>query len=286
MTVVYIVVAIILDGAAALVAGLIPERALAAARQPLVGFAAGVLLGTTFLELLPEALAGAGARSGLVLGVVLASLVGMLAVEWWLRGRPRRRGGLAGVLLGADALHNVADGAAIAAAFLISPRLGLVTSVAVIAHEVPEEIADYVVLRQGGMTRRRAVLAMAAVQLTAGLGAALTIAGETLWAGAAGVVLAMAAGTFLHIVEVDLVPLFLDAGQGRPRPGALLALLAGLGVALAGLAFCAPAAQEFRRRWPPAQTVRQRRRGDSQNLRGTARSLRRRLAPWLQIRAA
>jgi len=166
---------------------------------------------------------------------VLASLVSMLILEWALRGRPRREGGLAGVLLGADAIHNIADGAAITAAFMISPRLGLVTSVAVIAHEVPEEIADYVFLRQGGMSRRRAVLAMAAVQLTAGLGAALTAAGAALWSGAAGVVLALAAGTFLHIVEIDLVPLLLDAREGQARPGTLLALLAGLGVALLGL---------------------------------------------------
>ena len=228
MTAIYIALAILLDGGAALVSGLIPERALVVARQPLVGFAAGVLLGTTFLDLLPEALARSGGQGGLVLGVVLASLVSMLILEWALRGRPRRQGGLAGVLLGADAVHNIADGAAIMAAFMVSPRLGLVTSVAVIAHEVPEEIADYVFLRQGGMTRRRAVLAMAAVQLTAGLGAAL-------WSGVAGVVLAIAAGTFLHIVEIDLVPLLLDAGERRTGLGTLLALLAGLGVALLGL---------------------------------------------------
>jgi len=234
-TTVYIALAIVLDGGAALMAGLIPERALVVARQPLVGFAAGVLLGTTFLDLLPEALARSGGRGTLVLGVVLASVVSMLVLEWALRGRPRQHGGLAGVLLGADAIHNVADGAAIAAAFLVSRRLGLVTSVAVIAHELPEEIADYVFLRQGGMTRRRAVLAMAAVQLTAGLGAALTVAGAALWSGLAAAVLALAAGTFLHIVEVDLVPLLLDAGQGRPRAGTFLSLLAGVGMALLGL---------------------------------------------------
>ena len=235
MTVVYIVLAIVLDGGAALVAGLIPERALVAARQPLIGFAAGVLLGTTFLDLLPEALAESAGRGALVPGVVLTSLVAMRMLEGWVRGRPRRQGGLAGVLLGADAIHNVADGAAIAAAFLASPRLGLVTSVAVIAHEVPEEIADYVFLRQGGMTRRRAVLAMAGVQLTAGVGALLTAAGAALWSGVAPVVLALAAGTFLHIVEIDLVPSLLAVGEGRAH--ALLALLAGLAVALLGLSF-------------------------------------------------
>ncbi len=237
MTALYIVLAIVLDGGAALAAGLIPERVLVVARRPLVGFAAGVLLGTTFLDLLPEALGQAGGRGGTVLGVVLGSLVSMLVLEWALRGRPHRQRGLAGVLLGADAFHNVADGAAIAAAFLVSTRLGLVTSVAVIAHEVPEEIADYVFLRQEGMTRRRAVLAMAAVQLTAGLGAVFTALGATLWKGAAGIVLAIAAGTFLHIVEVDLVPLLFDATDERPRPSTLLALIAGLAVALLGLGF-------------------------------------------------
>jgi len=235
LTALYIGLAIVLDGGAALVAGLIPERALLAARPSLIAFAAGVLLGTTFFDLLPEALARSGGRAGLILGVVLASLVSMLIVEGALRGRPRREGSLAGVLLGADALHNVADGAAIAAAFLISPRLGLVTSVAVIAHEVPEEVADYVFLRQGGMGRRRAVLAMAAVQLTAGIGAALTVAGSALWSGVAGVVLALAAGTFLHIAQIDLVPRLLDGSEGPARLGSLVAMLAGLGVAVLGL---------------------------------------------------
>lgn len=238
-TVAYVVLAVILDGGAALIAGLLPERALERARQPLVGFAAGVLMGTTFLDLLPEALEQAPAGRGVlpVLAVVLGVLVLMLIVEWALRGRPERQAaGLAGVLLGADAIHNVADGAAIAAAFLIAPRLGGVTSIAVIVHEVPEEIADYVFLRQQGMTRRRAVLAMAAVQLTAGLGAAFTFAGAALWKGAAGIVIAVAAGTFLHIVEVDLLPMLFEARGGARRAATLLALGAGLGVAVLGIA--------------------------------------------------
>jgi zinc and cadmium transporter len=139
------------------------------------------------------------------------------------------------VLLGADAFHNLADGAAIAAAFLVSPRLGLLTAVAVIAHEAPQELADYVFLREDGMSRRRALLAMAAVQLTAGIGAASTAAGAALWKGVSGLVLAVAAGTFLHIVEVDLVPLLLDERTERPGWNVLMAMACGLGLAVLGM---------------------------------------------------
>jgi zinc and cadmium transporter len=232
---IYVAVAIVLDGCAALVAGLIPEGWIARARMPMLGFAAGILLGTTFLDLLPEAMSQLSPAT--VLAVALGSLLTMVLLEWTIGHRAAAgsgRGRLAVTLLGADAFHNAADGAAIGAAFVLSPRLGVITALAVIAHEVPEEVADYVLLREAGMSKRRALLAMAGVQLTAAIGAIVALAGASFWKHVSGVALSIAAGTFLHIAEVDLVPTVLEmVGRRRERVVALGALLFGVGVVVA-----------------------------------------------------
>ena len=234
---IYVFVAVALDGCAALVAGVIPERWLERSREPLIGFAAGVLLATTFLDILPESLRRLSMAA--VLALVLASLTVMVVLEWTIGHRGRhgpgaRPGGLATILLGADAFHNAADGAAIAAAFLASTRLGVIAAVAVIIHEVPEEVADYVLLRRAGMSRPRAIVAMACVQLTAAIVAVATLVSATAWQPVSAVALAIAGGTFLHIAEVDLIPTVLERGGTRQRRvEVLLALLAGIGLVVA-----------------------------------------------------
>jgi len=229
-TVLYVVLAVVADGCAALTGGLLPERWLERGRSVLVGFAAGVLLGTTLLDLLPGALAEAS--GGVVFLSIVGSVSAMAFLEWAIGRRSPASSGarLAATLLGADAFHNTADGGAIAASFLISPRLGIVTAVAVIVHEVPEELADYVLLRNAGLTRARALLAMSGVQLTAAIGAAITLLSSAIWRHVSGVVLAVAAGTFLYIGLVDLLPSVWrsDPGRARARAEAVTGLLAGL----------------------------------------------------------
>lgn len=229
-TVLYVALAVVADGCAALTGGLLPERWLARSRGVLVGFAAGVLLGTTLLDLLPRSLAEA---SGVVVFASIAGSVSAMAFLEWALGRrsPRSSGTrLAATLLGADAFHNTADGAAIAASFLVSARLGVITAVAVVVHEVPEELADYVLIRNAGLTRARALLAMTGVQMTAAIGAAVTLFSATAWRHVSGVVLAVAAGTFLYIALVDLMPSVLRAepSRRRQRAEAVVGLLAGV----------------------------------------------------------
>lgn len=120
----FVLAAVALDGGAALVAGLIPEGWLERSREPLIGFASGVLLATTFLDVLPEVLHRLSAPTAL--GLVLGTLVVMVVLEWTIGHRATQRTEarrLTTVLLGADGFHNVADGAAMAAAFIASPRL-------------------------------------------------------------------------------------------------------------------------------------------------------------------
>jgi zinc and cadmium transporter len=212
-----------LDGAAGLAGAAIPERWLERYRAPLLGFATGAVLASGVGEVLPEAVERSGAAV-LVWAAAAAVLLGV--VERLLH---HRRGAVTPLaLLGSDALHNVGDGMAIAAAFLVNAHLGVVTSLAVIVHEVPEEIADYALLRASGIAKRRAVLALAGVQLTAAVGAIGTLAASTLIAQSAGTIMALAGGTFAYIALVDLTPELVR----QRSPWAFLAGLAGAAAVL------------------------------------------------------
>ncbi|MGE5185008.1 MAG: ZIP family metal transporter [Acidobacteriota bacterium] len=222
MTALWVTIAIVLDGAVALVGGVLPERWLQRQRPLALGFAAGALVAAAAFDLMPEAYETRG------LGAVgwLAGSIAVLALAERLVEHHHEHADMtAFALLGSDALHNFGDGIAIAAAFLASPRLGAITAVAVIVHETPEELADYAILRARGMTKRRALVALALIQLTAGIGAAATLLG----AGVGdynGIMLAIAAGTFLYIAVAELVPEIARAGKLR----AALAVVVGAAV--------------------------------------------------------
>jgi zinc and cadmium transporter len=192
---------VVLDGAAGLAGAAIPERWLARYRAPMLGFATGAVLASGTAEILPEAVHLAG---WVVLVWAGLAVIVLGVAEALMR---RRTGPVTPIaLLGSDALHNIGDGMAIAAAFLVSIHLGLVTSFAVIVHEVPEEIADYALLRASDVGKRNALLALAGVQLTAAIGAIGTLVASTAIARSEPTIMSIAGGTFAYIAIVDLVP--------------------------------------------------------------------------------
>lgn len=218
----WIALVVAIDGAAALVGGLLSDRVLTRWKPALLGFATSTLLVSGAVDVLPEAIDHIGVLA-IVWSVAAAILLG--AFERLTARRLQHDAGPVRpvALLGSDALHNFGDGMAIAAAFLVSPSLGLYTSIAVILHELPEELADYALLRGSGMSRRAALASLAIVQLTAGLGAAASLVASHWLAGARGLVLALAAGMFLYIALVDLFPAVVRAR----RTSAWLAFGAG-----------------------------------------------------------
>jgi len=224
-TIAWIALAVVLDGAAGLSGAIVPDGWLHRHRSDMLGFAVGALVATAMLDLVPAAFASAGSAA---IGWMAIGIGALVIIEIALaHSHGSRRAGLPYALLGSDALHNFGDGMAIAAAFLVSTRLGAVTAAAVIVHEVPEEIADYAVLRASGLAKRWSLFWLAAVQLTAAFGAALVIAGAT-HLGIEGPALAIGAGTFLYIAIVDLLPDVLRTA--RTRPVALGWLGAGIAV--------------------------------------------------------
>jgi zinc and cadmium transporter len=223
---IWIAVAVAVDGAAGLIGGVIPDAWLTRRKTGLIAFAAGALLAAALLDILPEAIHARGLQA---LWWALGSFVVGAVFEWSLSARGTTGPASPITLLASDALHNIGDGIAIAAAFLVAVPLGVVTSLAVIVHEVPEELGDYALLRAAGMPKKRALIALGLVQLTAALGAFGTLVAATQTASLAGIALSISAGTFLFIALVDLLPEVLrSAVRGRARAEAMIGFLLGV----------------------------------------------------------
>jgi zinc and cadmium transporter len=217
----------------------------------LVAFAAGVMLSSALLEILPEAFASLpqhvhfpgqadhdhDAPAAKLFTVLLAGLLGFFALERLALWRHSHAGcnGRAGdqhavvaaplILIG-DAFHNFVDGVLIAAAFLADPMLGLTTTLAVVIHEIPQELGDFVLLLNAGWSRRNAFLANAASSLTAVLGGLL---GYFALAGTEDIlpyILTIAAASFIYIAVADLLPMLHRQRNSFAAQSALI----GLGV--------------------------------------------------------
>lgn len=200
----------------------------------LVSFAIGTLLGAAFLALLPHALEAPGRNEAhslmltVLLGVLAFFLLEKIMVwrhchvgECEVHGVPleRARQAAAGslVLVG-DGIHNLVDGVLIAAAFLTDIHLGVVTSIAVIAHEIPQEVGDFAILLSSGYSRTQAFLYNVAASLTTILGGVVAYFSLSLALGLVPYVLALAAASFIYIAVADLIP----GLHRRPELGATL----------------------------------------------------------------
>lgn len=198
----------------------------------LLSFAAGVLLATAFLDLLPEAIER-GHGDGNIFIAALAAMIVFFFLERVLHGfheheemhtRPSRYL----VLLG-DGLHNFIDGVVIASSFAASPELGIATTVAVTVHEVPKEIADFSILMSGGFDFRTALLLNFATGLMALLGPVVFFALEGAVTQHLAWFMTGAAGMFIYVAGTDLIP---QLHHHRDGPGAMVYLPFLGGIAL------------------------------------------------------
>jgi zinc and cadmium transporter len=221
----------------------------------LVSFAVGALLGAVFLELLPHALEEGSAER--VMGTVLAGLLAFFLLEklvLWRHAhgheehRPDEdesehdhamhahvhgdhgRSGLM-ILIG-NAVHNFCDGVVIAAAFLASPALGIATTLAIVAHAVPQQVGDFAVLIHSGFTRARAFT----FNVAAG---AATVAGALAGYYALAdmqqmlpTVLAIASASLLYVAVADLIPSL----HRRPEPVETAKQMLAIGLGLSVIA--------------------------------------------------
>jgi len=225
----------------------------------IVSFAVGALLGAVFLELLPQALETGNAERVMV--TVLAGLLAFFALEklvLWrhahghaehedgadesehehalrAHGTDQGRSGLM-ILIGTS-VHNFCDGVVIAAAFLASTALGVATTVAIVAHAVPQQVGDFAVLVHSGFARMRAFAYNVAVGIATLVGALAGYVALADMQQALPTALAIAASSLLYVAVADLIPSL----HRRPEPieTAKQLLLIGLGIAVIALAHVA-----------------------------------------------
>jgi zinc and cadmium transporter len=195
------------------------ERRVRQLAKLFVCFAVGALLGDAFIHLVPEIFAGRGDGDG-ALGsslLVLAGIMAFFVVEKLLRHthvlrahegeHALRRPELAAINVLGDAIHNFIDGALIGASYLASPTLGVTTSLAVLLHEIPQELGDFDILVHSGLGVRRAVVLNVASASVAILGTAVAlVVGSAAQRAVTATLLPMTAGGFVYLAAADLIP--------------------------------------------------------------------------------
>jgi len=248
----------------------LPARQREGVLPHLVSFATGALLGAALLALIPHAVLGAGTDRVHEVGIALIAGIALFFVlEKFLLWRhchddhcaehpvgdshehghghdhghahahahdhdqARKKASGTLVLVG-DALHNVLDGVLIAAAFLTDVHLGIVTALAIMAHEIPQEVGNFAVLLHSGVSRRRALALNLLTSLTAVIGGIVGYFALETAVRALPFALAVAAASLLYVAVADLIP-----GLHRrvdPRSSVTQVVLIALGIAVITLA--------------------------------------------------
>ena len=231
-----------------LLAALLTVSMLGRLVKNLVSLSAGVLLGTALLNVLPEAFESKTDPQAL-----FATLLVGLLFFWLLEkaelyrhvhhhegdghdhhhqfdAQQAGRGGLS-VLVG-DGIHNFCDGIIIAAAFLADPTLGWVTAAAVVAHEIPQEAGDFIVLLNAGFSRTKALFynVLSGLAAVAGGVAGYFMVGP--WSDVLPYLLVVAASSFIYIAVADLLPQLQQRLAWRETVSQVLWLAAGLGLVM------------------------------------------------------
>jgi len=190
----------------------------------MVSYAIGALLGAAFLEILPHALEQAGSMEALS-GTVLGGILGFFLLEKLVLWRhchsehcethgseafappPLHDHGRSGMMITVgDTVHNFVDGVMIAAAFLVDLKLGVVTAFAIAAHEVPQELGDFLILRHSGYSNRQAIMLnlLSSLAMLAGALLGYFLLAPLQWI--LPYMLAIAASGMIYVAVADLIP--------------------------------------------------------------------------------
>ncbi|MDO8787626.1 MAG: ZIP family metal transporter [Sulfuritalea sp.] len=213
----------------------------------LISYAIGALLGASFLEVLPHAIIAGGDASttmATVLGGILAFFVLEKLVLWrhchveecegheplvHAHGHEHDHGRSGLMILVGDTFHNTVDGVLIAAAFMEDVRLGIVTALAMIAHEIPQEVGDFVILLHSGYSRGRALAFNLLSSLATLVGGLLAYVALGQVQSAVPVLLALAAASMIYVAVADLIPGLHKRPEIRATVQQVLLIAAGIG---------------------------------------------------------
>jgi zinc and cadmium transporter len=224
----------------------------------LISYAIGALLGAAFLEVLPEAVEASSSPS-VAAATILAGILAFFVLEKLVLWRhchdegceahdghdspnhhtDHGRTGLM-ILIG-DTFHNFVDGVLIAAAFLQSITLGVVTAIAIIAHEIPQEVGDFLILLHSGYSRARAFAFNLLSSVATLVGALLAYLGLSQVHAAVPVFLSLAAASMIYVAVADLIP----GLHKRPELAATVQQVALIVLGIASIAIAHPVVEHF-----------------------------------------
>ncbi len=210
----------------------------------LIALAVGVLLGDAFIHLIPDA----AKRQGSVSSVCLMTLAGVFlffVLEKLVRWRHDHRllpsvesaqspcseaiKPMAKMNLMGDAVHNFVDGILIGGSFLVDPVIGMTTTLAIVVHEIPQEIGDVGALVYGGYSPRKAVIYNFYCSLTVVLGALFTLLLSQFAQASLIFLLPVAAGGFIYIAATDFIPILHEHSSLKNLYGQTVIFAMGVG---------------------------------------------------------
>jgi zinc and cadmium transporter len=178
----------------------------------LVSFAVGALFGNTFFILIPESFLQIASSQQIGM-LAISGLLVMFVLEKFIHWHHNHNvseedttAPLGYISLFTDSLHNFTDGVLIAAAWMVSPQVGIATTLAVVVHEIPQEISDFGVLLHAGFSSKKALFLNFIAACTAILGAVLTLTLGSVSDTITIYILPFAAGGFIYLAGSDLIP--------------------------------------------------------------------------------
>jgi zinc and cadmium transporter len=186
----------------------------------LISYAVGALLGAVFLDILPHAFAISG-NPEQTAATILAGILLFFVLEKLVLWRhcheekceahdapptPHDHGRSGMMIMVGDTFHNFVDGILIAAAFLADVKLGLVTAIAIVAHEIPQEVGDFLVLLHSGYSKRAALAFNALSSLAMLVGGVIAYFALQTLQQSIPTLLALAAASMLYVAVADLIP--------------------------------------------------------------------------------
>lgn len=204
-----------------------------------ISLAVGILLGDAFIHLLPEAIEHSNDQS-MVFGACLAGILAFYMIEQifhWHHShdniqlkentKKRPQSYVYMSLLG-DGVHNFVDGILIAGSFLVDPKLGITTTIAIIVHEIPQEISDIAVLLRGGLSKHKAVFFNFLCALCCLAGALFIFMINHWFDFNVAILLAFTAGGFIYIAMTDLIPILKNTLKEISLPKQFSSTAAGI----------------------------------------------------------
>jgi len=217
-----LIVCVVGSGLSLAIAATLAFRVQARWIPTLVSYAVGALLGAVFLDILPH-LFEQTRNPGRIAAFILFGLLAFFVMEKLLLWRHHHHGGEESadhghqveigdhgrsgmMIMAGDTFHNFTDGVIIASAFLADTRLGIVTALAIVAHEIPQEIGDFLILLHSGYSRRKALLlnfASGFATVAGALIAYFALSHVERWTPE---ILAVAAASMLYVAVADLIP--------------------------------------------------------------------------------